>query len=121
MGDGVPNSLVTVPSGGPIPAAVLIVPRRNQGPIIVLNQAAGTALSVQYAGFSGTREIQAFRGINRARNLNQFTRALQSFDVGSQNFVYADTAGNIAYYATWRGATARGSASRCRRRPCRHF
>ncbi len=100
VGDGVLDSLVTVPSGGPIPAAVLIVPRRNQGPIIVLNQAAGTALSVQYAGFSGTREIQAFRGINRARNLDQFTRALQSFDVGSQNFVYADTAGNIAYYAS---------------------
>jgi penicillin amidase len=55
---------------------------------------------VQYAGFSGTREIQAFRGINRAGNLNQFTSAIQSFDVGSQNFLYADTAGNIAYFSS---------------------
>ena len=99
-GDGVPNSVVTVPPGGAIPAAVLIVPRRNQGPIITLNQAAGIAISVQYAGFSGTAEMQAFRGINRAGNLDQFTAALQSFDVGSQNFIYADKRGNIAYFAT---------------------
>ncbi len=98
-GDGVQNNVVTVPPGGAIPAAVLIVPRRNQGPIIAVNQAAGTAISVQYAGFSGTRELQAFRSINRAGNLNQFTAALQSFDVGSQNFIYADKQGNIAYFA----------------------
>ena len=78
---------------------MLIVPRRNQGPIITLNRAAGTAISVQFAGFSGTREMQAFRGINRAGNLTQFTAALQSFDVGSQNFIYADQEGNIAYVA----------------------
>jgi penicillin amidase len=100
LGDGVQDNVVTVPAGGAIPAAVLIVPRRNQGPIIAVNQAAGTAISVQYAGFSGTREIQAFRSINRALNLNQFTAALQSFDVGSQNFIYADKQGNIAYFAT---------------------
>jgi penicillin G amidase len=100
IGDGVPNNVVPVPSGGAIPAAVLIVPRRNHGPIIAINQAAGTAISVQYAGFSGTREMQAFRSINRAGNLSQFIAALQSFDVGSQNFVYADTDGDIAYFAT---------------------
>jgi penicillin amidase len=99
LGDGVQNNVATVPPGGAIPAAVLIVPRRNQGPIISLNQAAGTAISVQYAGFSGTREIQAFRGINRATNLQQFTAALQNFDVGSQNFTFADK-DNIAYFAT---------------------
>jgi penicillin amidase len=100
LGDGVQDNVVTVPPGGAIPAAVLIVPRRNHGPIITFNQAAGTAISVQYAGFSGTREMQAFRSINRARNLAQFTAALQSFDVGSQNFIYADQEGNIAYFAT---------------------
>jgi penicillin amidase len=98
LGDGVQNNVVTVPPGGAIPAVVLIVPRRNQGPIIAFNRAAGTAISVQYAGFSGTREMQAFRNINRAGNLNQFIEALQSFDVGSQNFIYADK-GNIAYFA----------------------
>jgi penicillin amidase len=100
LGDGVPNNLVVVPPGGGIPAAVLIVPRRNNGPIITMNRAAGTAISVQYAGFSGTREMDAFRGVNRAGDLTQFIAALQSFDVGSQNFAYADKAGNIAYFAT---------------------
>ncbi len=100
LGDGVQNNVATVPPGGAIPAAVMIVPRRNHGPIIAFNQAAGTAISVQYAGFSGTREMQAFRSINRARNLSQFTAALQSFDVGSQNFIYADKGGDIAYFAT---------------------
>jgi penicillin amidase len=100
LGDGVQNNVVTVPPGGTIPAVVLIVPRRNQGPIITFNLAAGTAISVQYAGFSGTREMQAFRSINRARTLSQFTAALQSFDVGSQNFIYADKGGDIAYFAT---------------------
>ena len=100
VGDGVQDSVAIVPPGGAIPAAVLIVPRRNQGPILTSNPAAGTAISVHYAGFSGTREMQAFRSINRARNLSQFTAALQSFDVGSQNFIYADTGGNIAYFAT---------------------
>jgi penicillin amidase len=99
VGDGVPNNVVIVPPGGAIPAAVLIVPRRNHGPIITLNRAAGTAISVQYAGFSGTREMQAFRAINRAGNLNQFIAALQSFDVGSQNFIYAGKDGDIAYFA----------------------
>jgi penicillin amidase len=99
-GDGAQNNVVTVPAGGAIPASVLIVPRRNNGPIITINRAAGTAISVQYAGFSGTREMQAFRSINRARNLTQFTAALQSFDVGSQNFMYADQEGNIAYFAS---------------------
>ena len=100
IGDGVLDSLTPCHRAGPIPAAVLIVPRRNEGPIISLNQAAGTAISVQYAGFSGTREVQAFRGINRATNLNQFIRALQNFDVGSQKFIYADTSGNIAYFTS---------------------
>jgi penicillin G amidase len=100
IGDGVQNSLTTVPPSASIPAAVLIVPRRNNGPIISLNQGAGTAISVQYVGNSGTREVQAFRGINRATNLSQFVAALQDIDVGSQNFTYADTSGNIAYYTT---------------------
>jgi penicillin amidase len=100
IGNRVQDDVVAVPAGGAIPAEVLIVPRRNDGPLIVMNQSAGTGISVQYAGFSGTRELQAFRGINRAVNLEQFVTALQSFDVGSQNFIYADRQGNIAYYAT---------------------
>lgn len=96
-GDGVNDNLASA-SGPGIPAQVLIVPRRNQGPIVSIDVPNRTAISVQWAGFSGTRELDAFRGLNGARNVNEFERALQNFDVGAQNFVYLDTSGNIAYF-----------------------
>ncbi|HVF15774.1 MAG TPA: penicillin acylase family protein [Steroidobacteraceae bacterium] len=96
-GDGVSDNLSTV-SDPAIPTDVLIVPRRNDGPIVNRNLATGAALSVQWGGFSGTRELDTFRGLNRARNKSEFERALQNFDVGAQNFVYVDTSGNIAYF-----------------------
>ena len=98
--NGVANDVVVVPAGGAIPPATLIIPRRNNGPIVSLNQATGSALSVQYAGFSATRELDSFYLINRARGLHDFKAALQAFDFGSQNFVYADDGGNIAYFTT---------------------
>ena len=103
LGDGEADNL-TLAQGQvgdvSIPAATLIVPRRNQGPIVQLDRAAGTALSVQFTGFSGTREVEAFLGIDRAENLQQFQRALQYYDTGSLNVLYADRRGNIAYFAT---------------------
>ena len=98
--DGKLDNLATVPSSDEIPPAVLIVPRRNQGPILRLNVGAGTALSLQFAGSSGTRELDAFRGFTRARNIGDFRRAMQFFDVGSQNFMYADVEGNIAHFVS---------------------
>ena len=99
-GDGVLDDIVLVPPGGDIPPATLIVPRRNQGPIIALNQTTGVALSVQYTGSGATREQDAFLMIDRASNLHEFTDALRFMDVGAQNFVYADSDGNIAYFAS---------------------
>jgi penicillin amidase len=99
-GDGVNDNLATA-SGAGVPQEVLIVPRRNHGPIvtpIVRDLPSQTAFSVQWVGFSGTRELDAFRGLNRARNLEEFERALQNFDAGAQNFLYVDTRGNIAYF-----------------------
>lgn len=93
-----PDTLIDVPPGAGIPPATLVVPRRNQGPIVQLDPATGVALSVQYTGFAGTREIETFLGFDRARNLDEFVEALRRFDSGSQNFCYADDAGNIAYF-----------------------
>ncbi|MEN8692826.1 MAG: penicillin acylase family protein [Desulfobacterales bacterium] len=105
IGDGVPDNLATATPGTTvgetvIPLAVLIVPRRNQGPIIELDPLTGTALSVQSTGFSGTREVDAIRSFNLARNLEDFTRALRHFDFGSRGFAYADRHGNIAYFTS---------------------
>jgi penicillin amidase len=99
-GSGTPDNLTVVPPGGAIPPATLIVPRRNNGPIIQLDQAAGTALSVQYTGFSATRELDTFLIWDDARNLDDFRRGLQLFDVGGQNWAYADVEGNIAYFTS---------------------
>ena len=105
VGDSAANNVEVAPPGGTvngvfIPAATLIVPRRNNGPIINIDPTTGVALSVQYTGFSPTRELDAFRYFNFAKGLDDFKDALQFFDFGSQNFAYMDTDGNIAYFTS---------------------
>ncbi len=97
--------LLQAPPGGGIPAFTVIVPRRNNGPVIDTLAPPGPgaivpALSIQYTGYSATRELDTFRLWNEARNLKDFREALRYFDVGSQNWVYADSAGNIAYFTS---------------------
>jgi penicillin G amidase len=99
-GSGTADNLTVVPPGGAIPPATLIVPRRNNGPIIQLDRQRGTALSVQYTGFSATRELDTFLIWDDARNLADFRRGLELFDVGGQNWAYADVEGNIAYFTS---------------------
>ncbi len=98
LGNGA-DTVVTLPPGGGIPAYVLTIPRRNNGPIVA-DLGGGQVISVQYAGFSGTRELETFRLMNRAKNVDDFKRALEYFDVGSQNFIYGDIDGNIGYFTT---------------------
>jgi penicillin amidase len=79
-------------------AITVLVPRRNFGPMLVAPNAQGEGITVQYAGWGPTFELEAFRKINRATNLEEFRQAVLNFDVGSQNFGYVDKAGNIAYF-----------------------
>jgi penicillin amidase len=104
-GNGVPDDVVVATPGGAvgstyIPPATLIIPRRNQGPIVSLDTDEWYALSVQYTGFSGTRELETFRIWDTARNVRDFLDGLQYFDTGTQNTVYVDVRGNIAYFAS---------------------
>lgn len=46
----------------------------------------------------GDTTVQAMIEMNYAKNWQDFTAALKHFVVPSQNFVYADTSGNIGYY-----------------------
>ncbi len=98
------GQLVTATGADGVPPATLIVPRRNNGPIVQLDPPTtggpGSALSVQYTGFSPTFELETFLTWDRAHDLGQFERGLQFFAVGSQNFSYADTRGNIAYFTS---------------------
>jgi penicillin amidase len=98
LADGA-DTVVPVPPGNGIPAAVLTLPRRNHGPVIA-DLGGGRVISVQYTGFSATRELDTFRLLNTSRNLDDFKNALQYFDVGSQNFIYGDIEGNIGYFTT---------------------
>ncbi len=100
VGNGVFDDVVPAPPSAGLPPATLIVPRRNHGPIIELDAAAGTALSLQYTGFGATREGETFLAWNRAQNLADFIAGMQFFDVGSQNWAYADVDGNIAYFTS---------------------
>ena len=98
--DGVPDDLTVVPPSDAIPPVTLIVPRRNNGPIVKLDLTTGVALSVQYTGFSPTRELDTFLIWNEARNLEDFRRGLQFFNVGSLNLAYSDVHGNIAHFTS---------------------
>ena len=98
--DGVPNNLTVVPPGADIPPVTLIVPRRNNGPIVRLDQDSGTALSVQYTGSSPTRELETFLNWNEARGLDEFVEGVHRFGVGSVNWAYADVQGNLAFFSS---------------------
>ncbi|GGR02559.1 penicillin acylase family protein [Deinococcus ruber] len=61
------------------------------------------AVTLQWTALEdGDTTFDSFLGLNYAQNWKQFTAALSSYVAPSQNFVYADTAGNIGYYAPGR-------------------
>lgn len=98
-GNNTPNDLLVIPPSATVPQATLIIGRRN-APIVSLDLATGAAVSIQYIGHGPTREIETFLTWNEARNLNDFRRGLEFFDVGSQNWIYTDLDGNIAYFTS---------------------
>jgi penicillin amidase len=99
--DGTPDHVTRDNSIGYLNGAItVVVPRRNNGPIVSIDTVSSTGLSVAYTGWEATFELQSFRQINRAANLDEFRTALSYFDFGSQNFAYADVDGNIAYFVT---------------------
>lgn len=99
-GTATKDNIVVVPPGGSIPAVTLIVPRRDNGPIVSLDMATGAAISVQYTGWSATRELDAIRKLGLAQTIEEFRGALQNLDTGSQNWAVAETSGRIAYFTS---------------------
>ncbi|MFZ2493327.1 MAG: penicillin acylase family protein, partial [Thermoanaerobaculia bacterium] len=97
--NGTQNDLSVIPPSATIPQATLLVVRRN-APIVSLDMATGAAVSVQWIGHGPTREVETFLTWNEAKSLDDFKNGLQYFDVGSQNWIYGDTAGNIAYFTS---------------------
>jgi penicillin amidase len=96
--------MLSVAGFGPLEGGLtLVVPRRNNGPIVAVDASHApsvSALSVQYTGWRDTREIDSLLIWQRAANLDDFKRGLQYFHFGSQNWSYADVDGNIAYFTS---------------------
>lgn len=90
-------------------AVAFTVPFRSYGPIVdvedtgiffggAVNETA--VLTLQYTGFQATGELRTFRIWNRARDLAEFRAGLDEFDVGGQNWAYADADGNVGYFSS---------------------
>jgi penicillin amidase len=69
---------------GPIISDAEILPRRQ-----------GEVLALKWIGHRPSDEITAMLRVNRARNWDDFRRALEGFAISPQNFLYADVEGNI--------------------------
>ncbi|MDZ7268763.1 MAG: penicillin acylase family protein [candidate division KSB1 bacterium] len=57
------------------------------------------ALAIRWSGFENSDELRTILGFNRARSWSEFQAAARHFAAPCQNVVYADTAGNIGYWA----------------------
>jgi penicillin G amidase len=60
------------------------------------------AVALQWTALTPGRTANAVPGLMTARDFDAFRRAAADFEVPSQNLLYADTAGNIAYQAPGR-------------------
>jgi penicillin amidase len=94
-GNGTVDDVVVVPPSGSIPPVTVVVPRRNNGPLISVTGTTG--LSVQFTGFSPTREVDFFRLLSRADTVAEAIDAQRYFDFGAQNWMYVDDHGSIGY------------------------
>ncbi|WP_435358307.1 penicillin acylase family protein [Haloarchaeobius sp. DFWS5] len=57
-------------------------------------------IGVAWTGLSGTRTVEAVHMLNRSGGMDEAKEALKLFDEPTQNFVYADEAGNTLYWVT---------------------
>lgn len=88
--------------GEPIKITYWDVP--HHGPIIPRIQGTGVEplgaeeLSIRYTGYETGPLLKAIMGLNLAKNVDESVKAVEThFAYGGQNWVFADTAGNIAW------------------------
>ena len=73
----------------------------RHGPVVL--EAAGRRYALRWTALDpDASEVAAFLEIDRASSWDEFTAALKAFAGPPLNFVYADTAGHIGYYAAGR-------------------
>ncbi|HEX8735782.1 MAG TPA: penicillin acylase family protein [Pyrinomonadaceae bacterium] len=70
---------------------------------VVITEEAGQKYALKWTALDPkNQEFEAFFALNRARNWEDFKKALRSYGGPTQNFVYADVTGNIGWYAAGR-------------------
>jgi len=89
--------LVVVPPGSGIPAASLIVPRRNNGPIFQMDQATGAAISWQWTGSGASQEFEGALAWAEARTVEEFARGTRLFTF-PQNIIFIGRRGDFGYF-----------------------
>lgn len=87
--------------GRDTPVTMEVLETKRHGPVLTTDRVAegGDVLSIAWTALGETREINALLGLMRARNFDEFERALDQFDMPALSFLYADTEGNIGYKA----------------------
>ena len=71
----------------------------HRGPIVSGFKKIDQAISMRWIGNDYSNEMRAVYMLNKAANWDEFKEAIRTFNSVSQNFVYADAAGNIGLYA----------------------
>lgn len=94
----IPETIVVKGADEPVELFVRVT---RHGPIISdVTEGTGQALAFRWTALDEEdNTLRAFLGINRAGSWAEFTEALRDYKAPMQNFVYADVAGNIGYYA----------------------
>ncbi|HQR30682.1 MAG TPA: penicillin acylase family protein [Anaeromyxobacteraceae bacterium] len=84
-----------VRGGSPVtPAPIMLVP--DYGPVVAFD--GSNYYTARWTGQEPSNEIHAFYQLNLARSVDEAFEAVKVFQVGAQNFVFADVLGNIGYY-----------------------
>ncbi len=89
----------TIPVKGNKPVDIKIFLTRH-GPIINLTTEKEEPLAFRWTLYDEKPVFHAIIQLNLAQNWSEFHAALSDWDALSQNFVYADTNGNVGYQAT---------------------
>ena len=120
------HETIKIRGSAPLEYDVLVVP--HHGPIvptikdhaIVAPDPKLGAMTIKWTGAQPTGELKAVAGFMRAKNVEDARTAIRDFAVGSQNWVFGDTGGNIFYSSqsqvptrdkaafTWNPATFEG-------------
>ena len=71
----------------------------HRGPIVSGFKKMDQAISMRWIGNDYSNEMRGVYMLNKAADWDEFKDAIRTFNSVSQNFVYADAAGNIGLYA----------------------